>query len=52
MLAQVLGLLGHTVLKLQLLHLIVWTCEEVGVSQMAEGIAVLTSLKPGPHTQT
>lgn len=43
MLAQVLGLLGHTVLKLQFLHLIAWLCEEADGSEMAEGIPLLFS---------
>ncbi|CAE6344415.1 unnamed protein product [Rhizoctonia solani] len=36
MIAQILGLLNHTVLKLQFLHIIIWICEETDVDDMAE----------------
>ncbi|KAG8704298.1 hypothetical protein FRC09_003639, partial [Ceratobasidium sp. 395] len=36
MLAQVLGLLGHTFLKLQFLHSIMWICEECSGAGTAE----------------
>ncbi|KAG9106717.1 hypothetical protein FRC07_008753, partial [Ceratobasidium sp. 392] len=36
MLAQVLGLLGHTFLKLQFMHLILWVCDESGETETAE----------------
>ncbi|KAG8721429.1 hypothetical protein FRC08_013193 [Ceratobasidium sp. 394] len=36
MLAQVLGLLGHTFLKLQFMHLILWICEESDEAETAE----------------
>lgn len=45
MLAQVLGLLGHTVLKLQFLHLITWLCEEAGGSEVAEGSSNFISVE-------
>ncbi|QRW04742.1 cysteine peptidase C50 [Ceratobasidium sp. AG-Ba] len=36
MLAQVVGLLGDTLLKLQLMHLVVWLCEESTEAEVAE----------------
>ncbi|KAG8704941.1 hypothetical protein FRC08_001937 [Ceratobasidium sp. 394] len=36
MLAQVLGLLGHTFLKLQFMHLVLWICEESNEAETAE----------------
>ncbi|KAG9091002.1 hypothetical protein FRC06_000783 [Ceratobasidium sp. 370] len=36
MLAQVLGLLGHTFLKLQFMHLVLWVCEECSEAETTE----------------
>ncbi|QRW18740.1 cysteine peptidase C50 [Rhizoctonia solani] len=43
MIAQILGLLNHTVLKLQFLHIIIWICEETDVDKMVE-VHVRTSI--------
>ncbi|KAJ1311860.1 hypothetical protein OPQ81_010320 [Rhizoctonia solani] len=43
MIAQILGLLNHTTLKLQFLHIIIWICEETDVEDMAE-VYVKTSI--------
>ncbi|KAG9106814.1 hypothetical protein FRC07_008733, partial [Ceratobasidium sp. 392] len=43
MLAQILGLLGHTFLKLQFMHLILWVCDESGGTEAAE-VHVRTSV--------
>ncbi|CAE6405783.1 unnamed protein product [Rhizoctonia solani] len=36
MIAQILGLVNHTVLKLQFLHIIIWICEETDLEYTAE----------------
>ncbi|CAE6447460.1 unnamed protein product, partial [Rhizoctonia solani] len=43
MIAQILGLLNYTVLKLQFLHLIVWICEETNAGGTAE-VHIKTSI--------
>ncbi|CAE6434440.1 unnamed protein product, partial [Rhizoctonia solani] len=43
MIAQILGLLNHTVLKLQFLHIIIWICEETNVEDTAE-VYIKTSI--------
>ncbi|KAH7345409.1 peptidase family C50-domain-containing protein [Rhizoctonia solani] len=43
MISQILGLLNHTVLKLQFLHIIIWICEETGVEDSTE-VYVKTSI--------
>ena len=46
MIAQILGLANHTVLKLQFLHIIIWICEETDIEDTAEGMP----LNYDPHS--